>query len=237
MDRCSTKQRFVNWISLHKTGLCIALALFILSGCLLGFYLYRSYQSELGKGSVCYPNVLFDPSYAAVLEEWAKTNPPEPAVTPGLVPDGTAVSWTAGSDHSAPKAGDIVMNSRGEIVTLIETSTRSGVYLGIGQGVDLYGGMLDSKGTEIKNGYKGPSSLLYGASKRDCYVVDKRTGEGRFTSEWKKIREDQQFKPMGMEFHPDEGLYNGEIYLYRQWNSKDATWYWAGPLFWSPFSF
>ena len=227
--RPSPRRSARGWFELYRKELFLALGVVLVLLLCLGFFQYRAYQQEVRNGAVTYLNAWPGTEYALWLTKEAAENPRPPMATPGLTEGVPA--WTAGTDHPAPRAGDVVVNSRGETVALEETVTEDGVYLGVGQGVDLYGGMIDSRGNMVKDGYRGPLGALYGLSDRDVYVVDERTGEGRFRSEWEKLRADRALSPAARLTSPQEGLYDGEVYLYRVWNAEEATWYWKGPLF------
>lgn len=93
--------------------------------------------------------------------------------------------------------------------------------LGELQGVATEIGRAHPNGELIKHGDLGSNKEFLGQP----YLVDEKTGEGHYLSEWLKIRQYYTRKALEEIGHPEDGTYYGPwLYYYR------GEWTWAGPV-------
>lgn len=132
----------------------------------------------------------------------------------------TQGSWREGSDHAQPKEGDVVTRKASGNLVVLESKYE---VLGAMQGVDLYGGMVMADGQVVKNGTV--SDGVISPVKGDRYLVDERTGEGHFQSDWLTLK-----RATNMLVLSGSGLMPGQVvYSYWMWMGPSNGWMWIGP--------
>ncbi|NMA65776.1 MAG: S-layer homology domain-containing protein, partial [Clostridiaceae bacterium] len=92
--------------------------------------------------------------------------------------------------------------------------------LGELQGVATEIGRIDRGGTPLQHGDLGTEEEVLGQP----YLVDEKTGEGHYLSEWDKIRQYYLRKALQEIGHPEDGTYYGPWFYYYR-----GKWIWAGP--------
>jgi len=115
------------------------------------------------------------------------------------------------------KEGDIFVKPDGTEVVL--KVGPAGV-LGELQGVATELGRIDRGGTPIQHGDLGTEGDFLGQP----YLVDEKTGEGHYLSEWDKIRQYYLRKVLEDIGHPEDGTKYGPWLIYNH-----GQWFWVGP--------
>jgi hypothetical protein len=123
-------------------------------------------------------------------------------------------------DRPLPIAGDTFIDKNGKETVL----TEAGGVVGYGQGLDLYSGMKYGDRT-LKDGDIG--DVWNGDSRHmgQPYMVDEKTGEGHFRSDWLDVAK-YELELAVKNKNPKEGQKVGYWTVYRE---KFSMWIWVGP--------
>jgi len=169
------------------------------------------------------PSIRIDMSAKNNAADGSVQNDPSAGATQGQT--GTQ-TFKEGSNHSMPKAGDVVVKADGTKVVLKETTLPNGTkVLGLYQGCDIITGITGKNGATVKEG----SQSLNGSG---IYWKSDVTNEMYDGQTWSRIQ--GHTDPNGKYV----GDYDGEVYqTYWKWDANQWTpngngmWKWIGPAF------